>query len=112
MKRYCLTVDLKDDPELISEYDSWHCEVWEEIKQNILASGIIEMEIYRLGNRLFMIIETKDNFSFERKAAIDAANSKVQEWETMMGRLLQPLKNSKSGEKWVLMKKIYQLSDL
>lgn len=112
MKRYCLTVDLKDDPELISEYDSWHCEVWEEIKQNILASGIIEMEIYRLGNRLFMIIETEDNFSFERKAAMDAANSKVQEWETMMGRLLQPLKNSKSGEKWVLMKKIYQLSDL
>ncbi|MGZ3764055.1 MAG: L-rhamnose mutarotase [Mucilaginibacter sp.] len=110
MKRYCLTLDLVDNAELIAEYEAYHREVWPEIKQSITGSGITAMEIYRLDNRLFMIMETDDNFSFERKAAMDASNPKVQEWETLMWKFQQPLKNSKPGEKWLLMDKIFELS--
>lgn len=109
MKRYCLALDLKDDPQLIAEYEEYHREVWPEIKESILGSGIIAMEIYRLENRLFMIMETATDFSFEQKAAADKANKKVQEWETLMWKFQQPLPNSKPGEKWVLMDRIFAL---
>ncbi|HZX58527.1 MAG TPA: L-rhamnose mutarotase [Mucilaginibacter sp.] len=111
MKRYCLTVDLKDDAELIAEYEAYHCEVWPEIKKSILDSGITNMEIYRFDNHLFMIMETDDSFTFEHKAAMDAANAKVQEWEQLMWKFQQPLKNAKPGEKWVLMDRIFGLND-
>lgn len=109
MKRYCLTVDLKDDVALIAEYEEYHRSVWPEIKKSITDSGISDMEIYRFGNHLFMIMETEDNFSFERKAAMDNDNPKVQEWETLMWKFQQPLKNAKPGEKWVLMDRIFKL---
>ena len=109
MKRYCLALDLKNDKELIAEYEFWHRNVWTEIRKSILEAGIKEMEIYRLGNRLFMIMETDDTFSFERKAAMDEANSKVQEWEALMWKFQQPLPWAKKGEKWMLMDKIFQL---
>src|SRR6201995_1633500 len=109
MKRYCLALDMVDDPQLIAEYEDYHRDVWPEIKQSILGSGITNMEIYRFGNRLFMIMETDDSFSFDRKAAMDAANPKVQEWEDLMWNYQQPLKNAAKGGKWVLMNKIFQL---
>jgi L-rhamnose mutarotase len=110
MNRYSLTLDLKDDPQLIAEYELYHREVWPEIKKSITDSGITDMEIYRFDNHLFMIMETDDTFSFERKAAMDAANPKVQEWETLMCKFQQPLKNAKPGEKWVLMDNIFKLN--
>jgi L-rhamnose mutarotase len=107
MKKYCLTVDLKDDRELIAAYEEHHKQVWPEIIESIKGPGITNMEIYRLETRLFMIMETEDHFTFEHKAAMDAANPKVQEWETLMLQYQQPFKNSAS--KWVLMDKIFQL---
>lgn len=109
MKRYCLALDLKDDPQLIAEYEHWHRNGWPEIKESIVNSGIISMEIYRTGNRLFMIMETEDAFSFEKKAAMDADNEKVEEWEQLMWKFQQPLPWSKRGEKWVLMERIFDL---
>lgn len=111
MKRYCLAVDLVDNPELIAEYENWHKRenARPAITQSITSSGISGMEIYRTGNRLFMIMETLDDFSFERKAAMDSANPDVQEWEQLMWRFQQPLSWAKNGEKWVLMDKIFQL---
>jgi L-rhamnose mutarotase len=111
MKRYCLAVDLVDDPSLIAEYEHWHKagNTWPEIRNSIIDSGITNMEIYRTGNRLFMIMETTDDFTFERKAAMDAANTKVQDWEQLMWKFQQPLPLAKEGEKWVLMDKIFQL---
>jgi L-rhamnose mutarotase len=67
------------------------------------------MEIYRTGNRLFMIVETDESFSFERKSEMDASNPKVQEWETLMLRFQKRLPWARDGEKWVLMNKIFQL---
>jgi len=111
MRRYCLALDLKDDPALIEEYEFWHKRENRrpEIMKSILDAGIINMEIYRTENRLFMIMEVEDNFSFERKAKTDAEDPKVQDWETFVWKFQKPLEWAKPGEKWVLMDKIFEL---
>lgn len=110
MKRYCLTLDLKNDSALIEAYKKHHQAVWPEIIQSLKDSGINSMEIYLQTNRLFMIMETKDSFSFYGKSVLDAANPKVQEWETLMWKYQQALPTAAPGEKWMLMEKIFQLS--
>jgi len=109
MKRHCLALDLKNDPVLIAEYEAYHKEIWPEIKKSILDSGIVNMEIYRIMNRLFMIMEVDDTFSFEKKDAADAANPKVQEWEALMWKYQQALPVARPGEKWIFMEKIFAL---
>jgi L-rhamnose mutarotase len=109
MKRYCLALDLKDDPKLIAEYENYHKNVWPEIIDSIKGSGIKVLDIYRTGNRMFMIIEANEDFSFEKKSAMDAANSRVEEWEKLMWRFQQALPWAKTGEKWILMEKIFEL---
>ncbi len=109
MHKYCLTLDLKDDLGLIAEYEKYHTDIWPEVRKSITDSGITDMEIYRFDTRLFMIMETDESFSFDRKVQMDAANGKVQEWEELMWKFQQPLKKAIKGEKWVLMSKIFQL---
>ncbi len=109
MKQYCLALDLKDDPQLIEAYEAHHRAVWPEILASIRDSGITRLDIYRVQNRLFMILEAVDDFNFEAKAAADAANAKVQEWETLMWKYQQALPGTKPGEKWILMEKIFSL---
>src|SRR5690242_14162859 len=101
MKRYCLALDLKDDPALIAEYEAWHKNVWPEIIESIKSSGISSLDIYRVNNRLFMIIEATDDFNFDKKNKMDASNRKVQEWETLMWKYQQAIPGSKPGEKWI-----------
>ena len=109
MTRYCLALDLKNDPELIAEYEKYHKNVWPEIIESIKGSGIKVLDIYRTGNRMFMIIEANDNFSFKKKAVKDSANPKVQQWEDLMWKFQQALPWAKPGEKWILMDKIFEL---
>ena len=45
----------------------------------------------------------------ESKAAADAANPKVQEWEELMWKYQQAIPGTKAGEKWVLMDQIFEL---
>jgi len=108
-RRYCLALDLKDDPKLIAEYKKYHEKIWPEITDSIKQSGIEDLEIYLLGTRLFMIMEVNDRFSFEDKGAADRTNPKVQEWERLMWRFQQPLPQAKPGEKWLLMERIFTL---
>ena len=108
-KRYCLTLDLKDSPRLIEDYKRHHQRVWPEITQSIRDAGIDDMEIYLLGTRLFMIMEVKAEFSFEEKARTDRSKPKVQEWEKLMWKFQQPLPQARSGEKWLLMERIFRL---
>jgi len=109
MIRYCLALDLKDDPQLIAAYEEYHASVWLEIINSIKEAGIKDLEIYRVANRLFMIMEAGDDFSFEKKTAMDAKNEIVMQWEKLMWEYQQALPTSKPGEKWVLMKKIFSL---
>jgi len=109
--RYCLALDLKNDAALIAEYEQWHREVWPEIKKSILDGGITDMEIHRLEDRLFMIMETGEGFSFEKKGAMDAANPAVQKWEELMWKYQSPIPGGKAGEKWRLMTKIFSLNE-
>ncbi len=111
MPRHCLALDLKDDPELIAAYEAYHEAVWPEILESIKGAGITSMEIYRTGNRLFMIMEVDESFDPAAKAAADAANPRVQEWEDLMWTYQQALPWAGKGEKWVPMIKIFDLND-
>ena len=109
-RRYCLALDLKDDPRLIEEYEAHHRAVWPEILESLAASGILSMEIYRLQNRLCMVMEVADEFTFERKAAADASNERVQAWETLMWRYQQAVPGGPPGAKWRLMERIFDFA--
>jgi L-rhamnose mutarotase len=109
-RRYCLALDLKDDPVLIAEYEHHHRHVWPEILDAIRGSGIEDMEIYRVGARLFMVMEVSEDFSFEAKAAADESNPRVQEWEALMWKYQQPLPWAEEGEKWMRMERIFKLT--
>ena len=111
MKRFCLALDLKEDTKLIAEYEDYHKNVWPEIIKSIKVSGIEVLDIYRTGNRMFMIIDANEDFSFEKKSAMDATNPKVQEWENLMWKFQQALPWAKTGEKWILMDKIFSLQE-
>ena len=108
--RYCLALDMPNDPVLIAEYEQWHRDGWPGIKQSIRDGGITEMDLYRLGNRLFMIMETAEGFSFEKKAALDAGNLNVKTWEELMWKYQVAIPGGKPGEKWRLMEQIYSLT--
>lgn len=108
-RRYCLTLDLKDDPALIAEYKRYHERIWPEITASIKSAGIENLEIYLLGTRMFMILEAGPNFSFEAKDRADRANPRVQEWEQLMWKFQKALPQAKPGEKWLLMERIFQL---
>jgi L-rhamnose mutarotase len=109
MVRYCFALDLRPDPALIAEYEAYHQAVWPEILSSIRDSGIERLEIYRIENRLFMILEAGPDFSLEAKARADAANPKVQEWEALMWKYQQALPTARPGEKWMLMDRIFEL---
>jgi len=108
-RRFCLTLDLKNDPALIAEYRRYHEKIWPEITQSIRDSGIEDMEIYLRGTRMFMIMEVNERFSSEAKARADLQNPKVQEWEKLMWKFQQALPEAKPGEKWLGMERIFKL---
>jgi|SRR5580658_4969997 L-rhamnose mutarotase len=110
-RRYCLTLDLKNDAALIAEYNRYHEKVWPEITQSIKASGIEDMEIYLLGTRMFMVMEVNEKFSFEAKAKADRENPAVREWEELMSKFQEPLPDATPGEKWLLMERIFKLEE-
>jgi L-rhamnose mutarotase len=108
-RRYSLALDLKDDAALIAEYERHHERIWPAITDSIRGAGILDMEIYRTGNRLFMVMEVADDFSFDAKAAADAINPKVREWEALMSTFQQALPWAAPAEKWVRMARIFKL---
>lgn len=111
-RRFCFSCDLKDDPELIEEYKAYHApgNVWPEIAQSIRDAGIIDMQIYLTGNRMFMIMEVDKTFDPARKAKMDEENPQVQAWEALMWKFQEALPWAKDGEKWTPLQKIFQLT--
>ena len=111
VKRYCQTMDLKDDPELIKEYIQCHSKdkAWPEIRERIRAVGILEMEIYILGSRLFMIVETPLDFEWDTAMAKLATMPRQVEWEELVSHFQVALPNASSSEKWSLMDRMFYL---
>lgn len=112
MQKLCFAADLKDDNELIEEYERWHRSEnsWPQVNESIIGAGITRMEIFRTGNRLFMIVEADDDFDPGKKEQMDAANPVVQQWEALMWKFQQPMPWASQGEKWVKMERIFDLN--
>lgn len=108
-RRFCMALDLKDDSESIAAYIHHHKQVSSEIIKSIKDADVKVMDIYLTGNRLFMIMEVGETFDFDKKDQMDAGNPAVQAWENLMSSLQQPLPWAKTGEKWVVMEKIFGL---
>ncbi len=109
MPQYALALDLKNDPHRIAQYEAHHQAVWPEVIESIKSSGIVRCDIYRIENRLTMILETTPDFDFETKALTDAQNPKVQAWEKLMWEYQQAIPTAQPGQKWVLMKRIFSI---
>lgn len=110
-KRYCKTLELKNDPQLIIEYKKVHAPgaTWPEITQGMHEVGIIDMEIYLLGNRLFMIMDTVPDFDHDRAMDQLAGKPRQSEWEAYVSRFQQTSAEATADEKWQLMERIYKL---
>ncbi len=111
VKRYCRTMDLKNDPELIAEYVKRHsqAEAWPEIRAGIREVGILEMEIYILGNRLFMIVETPLDFDWDSAMERLATLPRQQEWEDFMAIFQDCREGDTANEKWKMMERMFYL---
>ena len=110
-KRYALTLDLRDDPELIAEYKRVHSPEgsWPEIAAGIRAVGILDMEIYLEGTRLFMLMETPADFDFHTRMALLATLPRQAEWEAFVSRFQHSTPDASSAEKWRPMERIFTL---
>jgi L-rhamnose mutarotase len=111
VKRYCQTLELKDSPELIQEYVKRHSEMyhWPEIREGIRAVGILEMEIYQLDTKLFMIVETPLDFEWDTAFEKLAGLPRQAEWEEYMSVFQQAEPGATSSEKWKRMDRIYHM---
>lgn len=111
VKRYCQTLSLKENPELIAEYKKRHRQenAWPEILAGIKEVGILEMEIYILGSRLFMIVETPLDFDWETAMKRLCTLPRQQEWEDYMSIFQQAAEGASSAEKWQLMERMFKL---
>ena len=109
MKRFCQTLELVADEALIEQYVEIHAHVWPEVMAGQREVGILDMQIYRSGNRLFMICDTVDDFDWQRDMARLAALPRQAEWEAHVSKYQGCDPDTPSAEKWKLMDKIYQL---
>src|SRR5690349_6361328 len=106
--RYCLALELKDDSELIARYEAFHRDVWPEVVRHIRGHGVTGMEIYRLGTRLFMIMETDDaRYDAQLMAQAALTDPSVHRWETLMWEFQAPTPWTPAGQKWVPMDRIF-----
>ncbi len=110
-KRYCKTLSLEDDPQLIEEYKEVHAPgaCWPEITQGMIEVGILDMEIYIMGNRLFMIMDTRPEFDHDLAMAELASKPRQSEWETFVSRFQKTSSEATADEKWQVMERIYKL---
>ena len=109
MKRYCQTLELRDDREMIEKYVEAHAHVWPEIQAGIRSVGILDMQIYLLGNRLFMICDTVDDFDWERDWERLATMPRQAEWEAYVAKAQGADPSLPSHKKWRMMEKIFEL---
>ncbi|MFM0114667.1 L-rhamnose mutarotase [Paraburkholderia nemoris] len=110
--RHCFALDLKDDPNLIARYEALHRQVWPDVVRHIREHGVLSMDIYRLGTRLLMIMETDDAiFDADRMARATETDAAVRQWEDLMWRFQAPTPWTPTGQKWMPMQRIFDLRE-
>lgn len=109
--RQCLALDLIDDPALIAEYERLHQQIWPDVSQHLRRHGVLDMQIWRLGTRLFMVMDSASEFSAQGIAQAAASDARLQEWEALMWRFQQPTPWTKPTEKWAAMTRIFSLAE-
>ncbi|WP_395667316.1 L-rhamnose mutarotase [Rhodoferax sp.] len=108
--RYALALDLVDDAQRIADYEKAHETIWPAVRDHLFSNGVIAMEIYRLGTRLFMVMDTDDAiYSPEAMARADATNPAIAEWEALMWTYQVPTPWTPAGTKWTALRKIFSL---
>lgn len=110
--RHCLALDLKDDPALIAEYERQHRAVWPEVLAHLRAQGVRELEIFRLGTRMVMVMDTDDAvFDPEKMAAAERDDERLRAWEALMWTFQQATPWTPEGRKWMPMQNMFRLTD-
>lgn len=110
MKEYAFTVNLKDDPEIIRRYEEYHANIWPEVAESLKAHGITSIKIWRLGRRLFMLIQTIDSYDpVEASKKHRASHPRVLEWELLMDSFQERVPEAGGSGTWAEMKKIFEL---
>ena len=107
MKRFAQTVLLKDDPEVIRQYEAYHANPWPEVIAGTRSVGVQRVFIYRFGRQLFMFMETVDDFDLERDMPKYTAHPRAREWDTLMSSFQEPVAGAPAGATWVLMTEVY-----
>ncbi|QKJ88677.1 L-rhamnose mutarotase [Paramixta manurensis] len=110
-RRFCQALDLVDDPQLIAEYEAHHQRIWPAVAAAMRQFGIVDMEIYRLGNRLFMVVEVNQQFNGQQYAEHCQQVAEIQAWEALMWKYQRPTPWTADGEKWAPMRRIFALSE-
>lgn len=111
VQRFCQALDLADDDALIAQYQRLHQRIWPQIADHLRRQGVLDMQIWRLGTRLFMVMDTTPTFSAQAMADASAAHPKVQEWEALMWRFQKPTPWTEAGNKWQPMERIFSLAE-
>lgn len=109
MQRFVLTLKMRPDPVLLAEYVQIHKAVWPEVLESIRAAGVTGMQIFRDGYRMVMIMETTDDFTMEKKAAMDRSNPVVMRWEATMAKYQQSDAGADASAKWLPMEMMFDL---
>ena len=109
-RRYVFTVNLKDDPAVVELYKRYHGEVWPEVQESLCRAGVEQMDIYLLGRRLVMVVETRDGIDYRAAFSAHASSSpRVAEWERLMQSLQEPPPEARAGEWWAAMEPVFHL---
>ena len=110
-KRYVQFLEINNNPELIAQYRYWHSEAhhWQEIRDGIRAVGILEMEIYMLGNHLVMIVDAPADFDWQASMDRLATLPRQAEWEAFVARFQGCSAEARSDEKWQPAERIFRL---
>ena len=110
MKRFALTVMLKDDPEIIRRYEEYHANPWPEVVEGTIRCGVRRTFIYRFGRQLFMFMETEDSFDMARDMPKYTEHPRAKEWDVLMRTFQEPVPGAPPGSTWVEMKEIYTMT--
>ena len=109
MKRFAMTCQLKDEPGILEKYQDYHANVWPEVVQGTLNCGVQRVFIYRIGHRLFMFMETGDDFDMDRDMPKYMEDPKAQEWDALMRTFQTNVPEAEEGTTWVEMEELYTL---